>query len=209
MDTLVVDGPDKAPCLLLAHGSGAPMDSPFMNEFAELAAACSIKVIRFEFAFMARRRTTGKKAPPPKAEKLIDEFAAVLAHIGDRPIFIGGKSLGGRVASMLAQRSFDAGTIAGLVCLGYPFHPPGKPESLRTAHFEHFSCPALICQGENDPFGKRGEIESYDLPASFEFHWAPYGNHDLAPPKRSGLTARENRQGAAEAVARFMASQAC
>lgn len=204
MSNFLIDGPANAPTLLLAHGSGAPMDTPFMNEFTDFTISGGVRVVRFEFAFMAGRRTTGKKPPPPKAEKLITTFLQVLEEIEAPTVFIGGKSLGGRVASMMAQQCFDNRKIAGLVCLGYPFHPPGKPESLRTAHFADYNCSSLICQGENDPFGKRVEIEEYDLPNSFEFHWAPFGNHDLAPPKRSGLTKQDNWSDVGAAVARFM-----
>lgn len=207
MTNFLIDGQKSAPTLLLAHGSGAPMDTPFMNEFTAFAVSCGVCVVRFEFAFMAGRRTTGKKPPPPKAEKLIAEFDSVLANVDASTVFIGGKSLGGRVASMMAQQCFDEGKIAGLVCLGYPFHPPGKPEKLRIAHFARYDCPSLICQGENDPFGKRHEIEQYQLPSSFKFHWAPFGNHDLAPPKRSGLTKQDNWADVGAAVATFMKSQ--
>jgi len=210
MDFLI-DGAEHGPTLLLTHGSGAPMDSEFMNEFSTLAVTNGICVARFEFAYMAGRRITGKKPPPPKAEKLIVEFSSALDEITTQrpasPLFIGGKSLGGRVASMMAQQCFDDKRIAGLVCLGYPFHPPGKPDALRTAHFADYNCPTLICQGENDPFGKRPEIEQYNLPASFEFCWAAYGNHDLAPPKRSGLTKQNNWSAAAASVATFMKNQ--
>ena len=206
MSELLIDGPDDAPTLLLSHGSGAPMDTPFMNEFTAFAISGGIRVVRFEFAFMAGRRTTGKKPPPPKAEKLIDEFLSALAELDAENVFIGGKSLGGRVASMMAQQCFEDGKIAGLVCLGYPFHPPGKPEKLRTAHFAGYNCPSLICQGENDPFGKRPEIEQYTLPTSFEFHWALFGDHHMTPPKRSGLTSQDNWVSAAAAVAAFMHS---
>ncbi|HFC04117.1 MAG TPA: alpha/beta hydrolase [Rhizobiales bacterium] len=208
MTNFLTNGPDNAPTLLLAHGSGAPMDTPFMNEVTDYVTAGGVRVVRFEFSFMAGRRITGKKPPPPKAEKLIAEFSDILKEVSGRDIFIGGKSLGGRVASMMAQSCFDEGKIAGLVCLGYPFHPPGKPDRLRTDHFAGFTCPGLICQGENDPFGKREEIEQYDLPASLQFHWAPFGNHDLVPPKRSGLTGQDNWQGVGAAVADFMKSQA-
>jgi len=210
MDFLI-DGPKDAPTLVLTHGSGAAMDSEFMNEFTALAIANGICVARFEFNFMATRRITGKKPPPPKAEKLIGEFLTALEDIAikkpETALFIGGKSLGGRVASMMAQQCFEAKKIAGLVCLGYPFHPPGKSDALRTAHFADYNCPSLICQGENDPFGKRPEIERYDLPDSFQFHWAPFGNHDMAPPKRSGLTKQDNWSDAAAAVAAFMKNQ--
>lgn len=208
MNELLIDGPDDAPTLLLSHGSGAPMDTPFMNEFTAFAVSGGIRVVRFEFAFMAGRRTTGKKPPPPRADKLIPEFMDVIEQISAPAIFIGGKSLGARVATMMAQQCFDEGKIAGTVCLGYPYHPPKKPDSMRTAHFANYNCPTLICQGERDPFGTRQEIELYDLPDSFEYHWAPFGNHDMTPLKRSGLTSQDNWANAAAAVAAFMKTQA-
>lgn len=204
MSTFLSDGPLDAPTLILSHGSGAPMDRPFMNEFAKLTAADGVRVIRFEFAFMAGRRTTGKKPPPPRVDKLVPEFLAVLDQISAPAVFVGGKSLGGRVATMMAQQCFDDGKISGAVCLGYPFHPPKKPDNMRTAHFADYNCPTLICQGEKDPFGTRPEVEQYDLPDSFQYHWSPFGNHDLAPPKRSGRTEQDNWIDVGSAVADFM-----
>lgn len=207
MTAFLFDGPQDGPVLLLTHGSGAPMDTPFMTHFAQEAAKNGVGVARFEFEFMAQRRTTGKKRPPPKAEKLMPEFLGALDQLRQqRPgsIFIGGKSLGARVATMIGQETFSARKIKGVVCLGYPFHPPGKPDALRTAHFENYRCPSLICQGENDPFGKRVEIETYSLPDTIQFCWAPFGNHDLRPPKKSGLTAENNIEKAALAVAGFI-----
>lgn len=201
------NGPEGGPVLLLAHGSGAPMDSDFMERFAELGGEAGIRIVRFEFSFMAGRRTTGRKRPPPRAEKLMDEFVAAIDALGSGPVFIGGKSLGGRVASMIADEQFRRGSICGLVCLGYPFHPPGKPDALRTAHLEDLSCPALIIQGENDPFGKRAEVEALSLSPTIEFCWCPSGNHDLKPPKRTGLTAEDNWRMAAGAVFEFMQQQ--
>ena len=203
VERILISG-SSGPLLLLAHGAGAPMDSVFMNSIANLLRPLNIRVWRFEFQYMAARRTSGKKSPPPKAEKLIDEFKAILNEAGAGPVFIGGKSLGGRVASMFAQEAYMQESINGLVCLGYPFHPPGKPDSLRTAHLAAFTCPVLIVQGERDLFGGRAEVESYELPDAFEFNWAHFGNHDLVPPKRSGRSSQENWQEAATAIARFM-----
>ncbi len=95
--------------------------------------------------------------------------------------------MGGRVASLVADELHAEKRIAGLVCLGYPFHPPKKPEQLRTAHLEHLACPALIVQGERDPFGGRGEVEAYRLSPAIAFHWVGDGDHDLGPPRRLGL----------------------
>ncbi|MGI9462942.1 MAG: alpha/beta family hydrolase [Aestuariivirgaceae bacterium] len=204
MPDFLIDGPQDGPCLILAHGAGAPMDIDFMNVMAGLIAAQGIGVMRFEFDYMARRRTTGKKAPPPKAERLIDEFKSAIAAAGVERPFIGGKSLGGRVASMCADELHAAGSIAGLVCLGYPFHPTGKPHSLRTAHLEDIACPVLIVQGERDPFGNVEEIAGYKLARAIGFHYAPFGDHDLSPPKRSGRTASDNWRDCAAAIGEFV-----
>lgn len=178
------------------------MDSPFMTAFAMLLAERRCRVARFEFVYMAARRKSGGRRPPPRAERLIGEYgAAVSALAATGRLVIGGKSMGGRVASLAAQALFDAGAIAGLLCLGYPFHPAGKPQSLRTAHLETLTAPALICQGERDALGSRAEVAGYALPAAIRLHWARDGNHDLAPRKASGLTAEENWRAAAEAIA--------
>ena len=100
--------------------------------------------MRFEFAYMAARRTTGKKAPPPRADKLLGEFEAAVDDAGVKAPFIGGKSLGARVASMCADKLVATGKIGGLVCLAYPFHPTGRPDSLRTAHLMDIDFPLVL-----------------------------------------------------------------
>ena len=201
-------GPDDAPAsLLLAHGAGAPMDSRFMNDIAALLAERGVRVSRFEFAYMAGRRTGAGRKPPPRAERVMDEYReAVEALAADRPRFIGGKSFGGRVASMIADELFRDGRIAGLVCLGYPFHPPGMPEKTRTAHLETLSAPALICQGTRDPFGTKDDVTGYDLSGAIHMHWVTEGDHDFRPAKGSSVTAKENLRGAADAVAAWIAT---
>ncbi|WLS02108.1 alpha/beta family hydrolase [Shinella oryzae] len=188
-------GPDNAPVtLLLAHGSGAPMDSPAMNAAAEALAAQGLRVARFEFSYMAARRTDGGRRPPPKAETLNPEFRAAVSALGATgPLVIGGKSMGGRVASMVADDLHAAGSIAGLLCLGYPFHPPEKPTQLRTAHLMTLQTPALICQGTRDPFGTKEEVAAYDLPERIRLLWLEDGDHDLKPRKSiSGFSAADH-----------------
>ena len=108
--------------------------------------------------------------------------------------------MGGRVASLIA----DEAGVKGLVCLGYPFHPPGKPDRLRTEHLAPLATPALIVQGERDPFGGRDEVESYDLSPAITVTWMPDGDHGFKPRKASGRTERENLDDAIAAVAEFV-----
>lgn len=191
----LVTGPDDAAVtLLLAHGSGAPMDSPAMNAAADALAAEGLRVARFEFSYMAARRTEGSRRPPPRAETLNPEFRAAVADLATtRPLVIGGKSMGGRVASMVADELLAEGRIAGLLCLGYPFHPPEKPAQLRTAHLMALATPTLICQGTRDPFGTKDEVPGYGLPERIRFLWLEDGDHDLKPRKSvSGFTAADH-----------------
>jgi predicted alpha/beta-hydrolase family hydrolase len=188
--------------VLLAHGAGAPMDTPFMNAFAKELAGHGLQASRFEFGYMASRRTGEGRKPPPKAERVMSEFfQAVSETPADRPLFIGGKSMGGRVASMVADELFRGKKIAGLFCLGYPFHPPGQPDKLRTAHLQELRVPTLICQGTRDPFGTREEVAAYPLSPKIRIHWLESGDHDFRPAKGSEATAKGNLAGAADAVA--------
>ena len=179
------------------------MESPFLNVMADLLAERGLATYRFEFGYMAARRG-GARKPPPRAERLMDEYRAAVAEIpAGAPLLIGGKSMGGRVASLVADELYAAKRIAGLVCLGYPFHPPKRPEQLRTAHLEPLSCPALFAQGERDPFGGRAEVEAYRLSRAIRFHWVGDGDHDLGPRGGSGFTRKGNLAAAADAVATF------
>lgn len=198
--------------LLLAHGAGAPMDHPWMEDVTARLLARQISVTRFEFAFMAARREGGKARPAPRGDKLMPEYLAAVERLAavtpdGLPLFIGGKSLGGRVATLAAPDLLAAGRISGLVCFGYPFHPPKKPETLRTVHLAAFACPALILQGTRDPLGSRDEVASYTLDPRIEFLWLEDGDHDLAPRKRSGYTAEAHLDAAADKVAKFIARQ--
>ncbi len=204
----LIDGEQKArPLLILAHGAGAGMDTPFMTFMARAIAAGGVRVARFEFGYMRKRRETGKRTPPPRAERLMGEYEARIAQWREQaPVFIGGKSMGGRIASMLADGLGADGLVAGLVCLGYPFHPPGRPQKTRTAHLETLRTAALICQGERDPFGSRQDVSGYALPPAISVHWAADGNHDLKPRVKSGHTWEGNMQAAARAVVDFIQS---
>ena len=126
------------------------------------------------------------------------------ARPGER-LFIGGKSLGGRVASLIADEVFAAGEISGLICLGYPFHPPKKPENLRTAHLKVLGCPALIIQGTRDPLGSRDEVAGYAVDERIQLIWLEDGDHDLRPRKMSGETFEGHLEAAAAAINTFVA----
>jgi predicted alpha/beta-hydrolase family hydrolase len=207
MTAFLSAGPARAETtLLLAPGAGAPMTSPWMERVSALLADAGLSVRRFDFDIMTAR-LQGSRRPPPKAETLTGAYAAAvedaLATMGGGRLLIGGKSLGGRVASLAAQPLFDAGRIAGLVCLGYPFHPPKKPEQLRTRHLRTLTCPTLIVQGERDPFGGPAEVAEYGLAPAISVHWATDGDHDLAPRKSSGATLEGNLAEAVRAIERF------
>ncbi|NEI03674.1 alpha/beta hydrolase [Rhizobium leguminosarum] len=195
LDRFLLQGPQDARfTILLAHGAGAPMDSASMTAAANALAGVGFRVARFEFAYMAARRTSEGRKPPPRAETLNPEYEAAIAELGaSGPLIIGGKSMGGRVASMIADDLHRRGKIVGLICLGYPFHPPGQPEKLRTGHLTGLTTPALICQGTRDEFGTRDEVPGYDLSDRIEILWLEDGDHDLKPRKTiSGFSSADH-----------------
>ena len=207
------DGPEDSPVdLVLAHGAGAAMDSPFMAHVAKGLGARGLRIARFEFPYMAASRADGRKRPPDRAPALLASWRDVIAELGgaaggpgsNRRLAIGGKSLGGRMASLVAAED----TVGAVVCLGYPFHPPGRPDKLRTAHLEDLATPCLVVQGERDPFGRRGEIEGYPLSPAVRIAWCPDGDHNLSPRKSSGRTAEQNWDLAADVIAEFLTGRA-
>ena len=185
--------------LILAHGAGAPMDSQWMAEMAERLAVRGVNVLRFEFPYMAQRRRDGGKRPPNPQPVLLEcwreVFSEVRRHVAG-PIAIGGKSMGGRMASLLAD---ELGADA-LVCLGYPFYAAGKPEKPRVAHLAHVKTPTLIVQGERDALGNREAVEAYTLSPAIEVHWLVAGDHDLKPLKTSGFSHAQHLEAAADRI---------
>lgn len=198
---VIFDGVAGGPTLVLAHGAGAPMDSPFMNAMAAGLGARGLLVARFELPYMRRRRETGERKPPDREPVLREAWLARIAALGGgEKLVIGGKSLGGRMASLVA----DEAGVRGLVCLGYPFHPPGQPDKLRTAHLRDLRTPALIVQGTRDPFGPPQDVEGYDLSPSIRIVWLEDGDHSFKPRVSSGRTEPQNLAAAVEAVAEFV-----
>ncbi len=205
-----IEGELSWPLLILAHGAGAPMDSGFMNEVTKLLLARKVAVGRFVFPYMAERRLTGKKRPPDGQQKLLHAWRSIIASCEGRDLlFIGGKSMGGRMATMVAsemvasEMAADEVAVSGVVCLGYPFHPPGRPEKTRTEHLQHLSINTLIVQGTRDTMGTKEDVEGYDLSNHIELFWLEDGNHDLKPRVKSGFTHEQHLSALADRVAQF------
>ena len=205
MTHFLFDGFDTAPVtILLAHGAGASMDSPSMTATAKALGTAGFQVARFEFHYMAARRY-GHRKPPPRAETVNPEYIKAIADLRARGVtgklIIGGKSMGGRVASMVADEMFEKGEIVGLVCLGYPFHPPGRPEQPRTKHLLDLKTPTLIFQGTRDEFGTKDEVATYGLSPAIEVVWLEDGDHDLKPRKAiSGFSTGDHLKTVAETI---------
>ena len=189
MIPFLYDGPKRAALTVaLAHGAGAPMDSSFMNAAAEGLGAAGFRVARFEFPYMRARRSGGRRGAPDPPAVLRATWLEAIESLGPGPVAVGGKSLGGRIASMVA----DEAGAAGLVCFGYPFHPPGRPERLRTGHLEKLETPTLILQGTRDPFGNSDDVAGYRLSKAIRVVWIEDGDHSFKPRAKSGRTEKEN-----------------
>ena len=203
---LIFDGPEDAPTtVVLAHGAGAPMNTPFMNSVARgLASGGGVRVVRFEFPYMRARRETKRRTGAPDREPILrNSWKEVVERLGGgERLVIGGKSMGGRIASMVA----DEVRARGLVCLGYPFHPPGRPEKLRTRHLETLETPALILQGTRDAFGTPEDVAGYRLSPAIRVVWLEDGDHSWKPRASSGRTEPQNMADALAAMREFLAA---
>jgi len=207
MTELLCDGPaDARWTLLLAHGAGQGMDAEFMATMAQQLGAAGMRVVRFDFPYMQRAKAEGRRRPPDRSPVLLDALRTVIDElvaqgVSRQRLLIGGKSMGGRMASLVA----DEQQVAGLVCLGYPFHPPGKPDKLRTEHLATIRTPTLICQGERDPFGSRAEVAGYDLSDAITLAWLPDGEHSFKPRKAAGVSQADNLEKAVRLIMDFTA----
>jgi hypothetical protein len=172
--------------LVLAHGAGAGQRHPFMVSISKALAGRGVDVVTFNFPYMEQKRRA-----PDRAPVLEDCFRVVIAAVGDqrslnnRGLFIGGKSMGGRMATHLAAQGMDA--LHGVIALGYPLHPPGKPEQMRTAHLPAITAPVLIVQGERDAFGTPAELAPAikSMRADVTLHVVPGGDHSLTVKGRT------------------------
>ena len=181
----------RAPVLILAHGAGAGQRSPFMTAFAEAMRAGEITTVTFDFPYMQRRRRTPDRAPVLEAA-----WRAVIEHVASTGegagIVIGGKSMGGRIAShVVADPGVPLRGVSGLVLLGYPLHPPGQPDRLRVAHLPALVTPTLVVQGSKDTFGSEDEVRQAFAAAPARVNWliVPGGDHSFKTPGGAGAYA--------------------
>lgn len=185
----IFDGPENGPLFLFAHGAGADAESEFMTTIAQGLAEKGVRVARFNFPYMQQRLIDGKRRPPNRAPQLVEFYSGLIKKL-DQPVYIGGKSMGGRIASMVAAQGDKElnKLIKGVVCLGYPFHPVGKPEKLRIEHLKDIEAPIFIAQGTRDKLGSYEEVNNYNLAKGINFLWLEDGDHDFKPRVKSGLT---------------------
>lgn len=206
------DGEPSAACLL-AHGAGAPMDHPFLEHFATGLARAGVLVLRFDYAYMAQRRSGGKRRPPERAPALLaahrDALASLRAAAGELPLILGGKSMGSRMSAMLVagEQTEAVANVAGWFALGYPLHPAGKPDRLRDGFFERIGIPTLVVQGTRDALGSaervRASLQRISGPARCIA--IEDGDHSLEVRKSSGRSTPEALQEALEALVEWIA----
>ncbi|PKG86055.1 hypothetical protein CXF85_02945 [Colwellia sp. 75C3] len=201
--------------VIFAHGAGANMSHEFMSEISLLLNELGINVVRFNFPFMDKRALTGIKYPPDRMPKLLVCYEDVIRHVVEQlaehelPLFIGGKSMGSRVAaSIVAAPELLPlnllNKVSGVFCLGYPFHPAKKPEKLRLEPLFDASKPVLIVQGDRDTLGNKAEIISYELAAHCQCVFLEDGDHSLKPRVKSGFTYQAHINSAVEEIVQFI-----
>jgi predicted alpha/beta-hydrolase family hydrolase len=194
------NGPDPAPAtIVLAHGAGAGMEHAFLAAVAQGLGEAGFAVVRFEFPYQHAARI-GPRGAPDRMPVLQATMRDIVQQHAPAPFVLAGKSMGGRVATMVA----DELGAAGVVVFGYPFHPPRRPTQLRTEHLRSLRTPCLILQGERDPFGTREQVASYELAPNITIEWLPDGDHSLAPRQRSGHTAAAHLAHAIDTAAQFV-----
>ena len=196
--------------LVLAHGAGAGQDSRFITQFASGLASRGVDVLTFNFLYTEQRRRI-----PDRTEKLEACYRAAIsaarshAPFGGNAVFIGGKSMGGRIATHLAAaagRDAPAHGINGLVLLGYPLHPPGKPDQLRAAHLEKIRVPMLFVQGSRDPFGTPAELQPVleRLGPHATLHVVENGDHSLAPSRKGAASVDQTYSDLQDLIAKWL-----
>ncbi|MGL1959334.1 MAG: hypothetical protein OCD00_18755 [Colwellia sp.] len=204
--------------VIFAHGAGANMQHDFMEKITMLLNEANISVLRFNFPYMDKRAETGKRYPPDRMPKLLERYQHIIQHLFDDlpeegiPVFIGGKSMGGRVAATLVGEECFASNdhlasishIYGVFCLGYPFHPPKKLDKLRLEPLQLTKKPILIVQGERDTLGSKAEIEQYQVSPLCRYVFLEDGDHSLKPRVKSGFNYQQHMKKAVQAVVDFI-----
>lgn len=190
--------------LILAHGAGAGQGHPWLRARSDDLVSRGVRVVTFDFPYV----TAGRRVPD-RAPLLLDTWALVVAHVSNRwpecPLAIGGKSMGGRMATMLVALSDAPAAVRACVALGYPLHPPGKPEQLRVAHLAAIRVPLLVVQGERDPFGSPDEIRREFAAAGgrAEVVEVPRGGHGFEVRSKDAMQS-EVFAGVADTVSRWL-----
>jgi predicted alpha/beta-hydrolase family hydrolase len=198
--------------LVLAHGAGAGQASRFMVNFAEGLAARGVDVLTFNFLYIEqKRKVPDRPAMLEACYRAVIAAARAHAPFAAHKVFIGGKSMGGRIASQLAGASdATAAALSGLVLLGYPLHPPGKPEQLRVAHLPNIRVPVLVVQGERDPFGSPHELRPHfaKVAGAVQINVIERGDHSLAPAKGGARSMDQVHSEIQDVVAAWIADRA-
>lgn len=200
-------GADRA--VLLAHGAGADMHASALTAVADALADARVPSLRFDFPY----RSAGRRGPdrPPVLLAAVRDAAAELARRAKLPaerLVLGGRSMGGRICSMVVADETDPVPALGLALLGYPLHPPGKPDQLRVEHFPRITVPVLFVSGTRDAFATPDELkrQAKKVKGPVTFSWLETGDHGFKPLKASGLTPAGALAAAAEAVVGFVQS---
>ena len=197
--------------VIFAHGAGADKAHEFMEQITLLFNQANINVLRFNFPYMDKRIELGKRYPPDRMPKLLECYTQIIhdfllsdMYHSNIPLFIGGKSMGSRVAATLAGDDEIVKRIQGVFCLGYPFHPAKKPENLRLLPLQTTQAPLIIVQGERDALGSQQEITEYDISHLCHTVFLADGDHSLKPRVKSGYTYQQHRESAVQAVVNFI-----
>ncbi|MFB2652148.1 alpha/beta fold hydrolase [Shewanella seohaensis] len=203
----VLAGEPSETLILFAHGAGANRDSDFMCQMAVGLVAKGFQVMRFNFPYMQANAVDGKKRPPDRAPKLLARFSEMLDVAHAQPmvkrVVLMGKSMGGRMAALLACDSAQASRIDSVICFGYPFIPlkGGEP---RLEPLNDCQVPVLVLQGERDKFGGKMQIPSWPLKRDIQIEYLADGDHSFVPRKSSGTTEAANLALAVDLSAKFI-----
>ncbi|PTT46652.1 alpha/beta fold hydrolase [Aeromonas sp. HMWF016] len=205
MHEVIREGAVDAPVrILLAHGAGAGMEHTFLAELSRLLAGPDIEVVRFNFPYMSKRALDGKRRPPDRQPVLLAHWREVVREFAHPRLFLAGKSMGGRMAAEISDEIYCEMNAAGLLILGYPFHPPARPDRWRGEVLKQIKTPTLLLQGERDTFGSRVELADFPFSSAVSVHWLTDGDHGFKPRKSSGLCEQDNLQQAASRIRQFV-----